>query len=186
MPRGTERAGEERHRQYDHVEHSRGAFERTHEARDRQAEARERRGAECEREDKRQEVRRPRGRLQEMSEHEQRRGLQGEHDHDRCEDRGEVRGGRQRRGPDPLEDPELSPRDQDQRESGERRVGRTVAEHPRQQCPGRRTSIDAAVVDRRQQRKQQQWEEEDEHCRLAAPPEDELIPAQLMEEQPHA
>src|SRR6266446_2054634 len=129
---------------------------------------------------------RPRGRLQQPAEREQRRHLKCKDDHDRDEYGGEVHGRWKRSGTDAFEDADLASRDERDRESGEGRVRSAVADHPGEQRPRGGATVDATVVDRGQKGEEEDGEEEDEHRRLAAAPEEALLPPQLMAEEPHS
>src|SRR5918994_3260075 len=129
---------------------------------------------------------RPGGRLQNPSESEQRSGLKCEDEQDRRKHRDEIRGGGHGRRADSLEDPRLAPRHDDEREAGESGVGRSVAEHPGEQRPRRRSPVDATVVQGGEEREEQEREEEDEDGGFPAPPEHELLPAKLVQEEPHS
>src|SRR5581483_10319868 len=100
--------------------------------------------------------------------------------------RGDVGRSRQRRRAQTLEDAELATHDELDREAGERGVRAAVAEQPCEQRPRRGHAVDVAAVDRAEQQEEQQRKEEDEERRLRAAPEDELLVAQLVEEQPHS
>src|SRR5712691_5157398 len=186
MPCRAEGPRQKRHRQDDDVEDRGRALERADEPGDRQAEGCERRSSERKRQNERDQMARPGGRLQHPAEHEKRRHLNREHERDREEHRCEIDSRWQGRGTDPLQDADLAARDERDREPRERGVRCAVADHPGEERPRCRAAVDVTVVDGCQQREEQDREEEHEHRRLAAAPEGPLLPLQLMSEEPHS
>ena len=99
----------------------------------------------------------------------------------------EVGARRQRRRADPLQDPVLAADHERDRHSREAGVRGAVAEHPREQHLDRRVALVGRLVavERAEEEEEHQWEDEDEAGRLAVPPEDELLRAQLVCEDAH-
>src|SRR5205823_10324363 len=87
---------------------------------------------------------------------------------------------------DPLQDPVLAAVDERDRRPREGRVRGAVPKHPDEQHARGLVAVDLARVDRAEEHEEEQREAEDEEGGLAAPPEDELLEAELMQEQLHA
>src|SRR6266446_293656 len=124
--------------------------------------------------------------VEDAPEDEERDYLEHEDDQSRRERRGDVRHRRQRGRAQPLQDPELAPPDELDREARERGVRAAVAEQARQQCLRRGDAVDLPAVDGTEQHEEEQREEKDEERRFLAAPEDELLISELVEEDSHA
>ena len=95
---------------------------------------------------------------------------------------------RAERGPaHPLQEPRLAADDERDRERRERVGGHPVPEQADQEVGGRVHPLDRLVpVHRADEDEQQDREEEAEECRLAVPPEEELLHAELVQVEPHS
>ena len=117
------------------------------------------------------------------------RRLDQEDDEGRDEDREQVGRGWQRRRADPLQHAALPADHHGDREPGERGRGDAVADHPRLE-EGRGFDVllgdDAVAVDRAEDQEEEDRQEEREERRLAVPPEQQLLGADLTQEQPHS
>jgi hypothetical protein len=148
------------------------------------AERGEHRRADHDRRDERAEVRRRWRPVEGSPEEEQHDRLEREDDERRGEQRSHVRGRRQRRRAEALEDPVLAADHELDGETREGRVRAPVADEPREDGPLDGHVLVVPVVDGAEQDEEQQREEEDEEGRLPAAPEHELLGPQLVHEQP--
>ena len=143
-------------------------------------------GPEHDREYERAEGGRKRRPVEDPPEQEEHDGLEDEDDERRDEQPRDVRRGRQRRRAKPFEDAVLAPQHELDREPGERGVRTAVAGQAREERPRRGLAVDRPAVDGAEQHEEQERKEEDEERSFLAPPEDELLRAELVEEDPHS
>ena len=157
-----EAAGEERHRQDDDVDDCGRALRRADQGGGPEAHPGEADRAEREREQQRRPLRRKAPAVEQSAERHDRRGLEREHEQGRAERRAEVRRGGQRRRADALEDPELAPDHEHDREAAERGVRDAVGDQRGDEVVGVRPAPVLAVVHGREEQEQEHGEEETE------------------------
>src|SRR5919106_1923381 len=187
LPRGEEGAGDEGHRQVDRVDDRGRSLRGANERRDRHAQGGE--GGRAERNRRREGGRRfgPRCIEEVASDQELRDRLEPDHDHHRGDDGPEVGPGAERRPAHALQEPRLAPDHERDRQARESRRSQAVAEEARDEVGGRVHTLDRVVaVHGAEQDEEDDREEEAEERGLAVPPEEELLRAKLVQEEPHS
>ena len=112
---------------------------------------------------------------------------EGDDDHGRADHGGEVEPGAERRAAHALQQAGLAAHDERDRERGEGVRGDAVAEEADQEEGRGVHALDRLVaVDRPDEDEQEDREEKAEEGGLPVPPEEQLLHAELVEEEPHS